>query len=50
MYHHVRECIEQELVELKYVPSNEMTADIMTKPLPRDTHQRHVRGLGLQAD
>lgn len=32
-YHHVRDTIEKGLVELKYIPTGEQTADIMTKGL-----------------
>jgi len=32
---------------LQYVRTEDMTADILTKALPRETFQRHVRGLGM---
>ena len=31
----------------EYVRTEYMTADILTKALPRETFQRHVRGLGM---
>ena len=47
-YHFIRDCFDQGLIELIYIPTTTMVADIMTKALPRDTHHRHVRSLGLQ--
>jgi len=47
-YHFVQDACAQGLIELNYLPTAEMPADIMTKALPRDTHQRHVKGMGLQ--
>jgi len=49
-YHFVRDTCAQGLIRLNYLPTTDMTADIMTKPLPRDTHQRHVKGMGLQEE
>lgn len=49
-YHFVRDARERRQIELQYLPTAEMTADILTKPLPRDTHQRHVSGMGLRPD
>jgi len=47
-YHFVQDACAQGLIELNYLPTAEMPADIMTKALPRDTHQRHVKRMGLQ--
>ena len=35
-YHHVRDAVEQQTIELCYCRSKEMLADIFTKPSPRD--------------
>ena len=32
-YHYIREALSEETIELKYCPTNEMIADIFTKPL-----------------
>ena len=48
-YHFVRDSIHQRLIELSYIPTTDMVADIMTKALPRDAHHRHVRNLSLMA-
>ena len=47
-YHFVRDSYVTGTIHLKYIPTTQMTADIMTKALPRDTHQRHVFNMGLQ--
>ena len=46
-YHFVREAVEEGIIVLEHRPSKEMTADILTKPLPRDSYQylRGKRGL-----
>ena len=49
-YHFVRDSFHQGLIELSYIPTTDMVADIMTKAVPRDTHHRHVRNLGLLAN
>ncbi len=35
-HHFIREKVEHKQVELKYCPTKEMIADILTKPIPRD--------------
>lgn len=47
-YHFVHDACTQGLIRLSYLSTTEMTADIMTKALPRDIHQRHVKGMGLR--
>ena len=34
-HHFVREAVENELIELVYCPTEEMIADILTKPLAK---------------
>lgn len=48
-FHIVREAIANGLIRLEYTRTTEMTADILTKALPRDLHQRHMEGLGIRA-
>lgn len=36
-YHLLRDLREQGIINVKYCPTDKMTADMMTKPLPRDT-------------
>ncbi|XP_036322285.1 secreted RxLR effector protein 161-like [Rhagoletis pomonella] len=46
-HHFVRECISARLFSLKHVPTQEMIADVMTKPLARANPERCLIGLGL---
>jgi len=46
-HHHVKDMIACRHILLRYIPTTDMTADIMTKALPRDAHQRHVNWIGL---
>ena len=34
-FHHVREALEDEIIDLMHCPTEQMTADILTKPLAR---------------
>lgn len=34
-YHFVQNCVQENIIDLNYVPTNKMLADILTKPLPR---------------
>ncbi|CAL1678207.1 unnamed protein product [Lasius platythorax] len=47
-HHFVREAVKETLVLIQHVPSDEMTADILTKGLPRGRHENFVRLLGLK--
>src|SRR6202020_1202120 len=40
-YHYVRDKVTDKTLELIYCPTNEMTADIMTKGLARNLHEKH---------
>ena len=46
-YHFVIDMITQNEVVLKHIPTNEMVANLFTKPIARDALVRHVRSLGL---
>jgi hypothetical protein len=46
-YHFIRECVENGNIALQYCPTNEMTADGMTKALPRDRHRYLVGKMGM---
>jgi len=48
-YHFIRERIQSGDIILEYMPTNEMTADMLTKPLPFYTFQKHVQNLGLRS-
>jgi hypothetical protein len=46
-YHFVRHQIREGRISLQYLPTTQMTADVMTKALPREPHQRHISAMGL---
>jgi len=43
----VRNACEHNAIHTTYLPTSEMTADIMTKSLPLKTHWKHVNGMGM---
>ena len=47
-YNFVRDLVAQKEVNMKYISTHDMVADPFTKPIPRDTFNRHVRSLGLR--
>ena len=46
-YHFIRYAIENEQIVLIYCPTNDMTADIFTKPLPSLKVKHFASALGL---
>ena len=46
-YHHVRGLAENNIIQLDYIPSADMVADGMTKPLPKKKFKSFVKQLGL---
>ena len=46
-YHFLRDQVTQGTIELLYVPTRDMAADQLTKPLSRDQHERCIRAMGL---
>ena len=46
-YHFIREKVHNGDIEIRYLPTTEMVADICTKSLPTQKHKCCVAGLGL---
>jgi hypothetical protein len=46
-YHAVRDYVEKKMIKVKYCPTSEMVADIMTKSLGRVLHENFVEKMGL---
>ena len=46
-YHYTRNLIREKRIQLDYVPTSEMLADLLTKPLARVQHVYLANGIGL---
>jgi hypothetical protein len=46
-YHFIRERIANKEISLVHCPTNVMTADVLTKSLPRDIFEFHRNNLGV---
>ena len=46
-YHYIRTAREQNEVAVVYLPTTDMTADILTKAFMREKHQRHIEGMEM---
>ena len=47
-YHVIRDLVAAKVIEVKYLETENMTADIMTKSLGFVLHARHTKGLGME--
>jgi hypothetical protein len=47
-YHYVRDMWEQGKIGLIYEPTATMTADVLTKALPKDRHWLHITHMGVR--
>ncbi|KIL57634.1 hypothetical protein M378DRAFT_16141 [Amanita muscaria Koide BX008] len=46
-YHFIRDAQDKGLIKVEYCPTNSQVADVLTKPLPREKHQRFSESMGL---
>lgn len=47
-YHYIRQMCEEKEIEVQYVPTQEMTADILTKSLASPMHNKCIQNLGFK--
>ena len=47
-HHFIREKLESDEINLEYCPTEDMLADVLTKALAKDRHQRLAKALGLR--
>jgi hypothetical protein len=47
-HHYIRERVEEKKIEVKYVPTTDQVADLLTKSLGRVLHMKFTRALGLK--
>ena len=48
-HHFIREKLENQEICLKYCPTEDIIADVLTKPLAKDRHQALTKAMGLKA-
>lgn len=48
-HHFVREQVAAGTISLQYIPTEDMLADVLTKPLSRDKHSRLVHDMGVHS-
>ena len=46
-YHCTRDLVEQEKIQLKYIPTQDMLADVLAKSLSQVQHEPPSNGIGL---
>ena len=46
-FHYIREQVNNGIVQLKFCPTDKMLADILTKGLSREQHEKLVKGLNV---
>jgi hypothetical protein len=46
-HHFIRDTVESGEIELQYCATDEMVADVLTKALAREKHEKHTAALGL---
>ena len=48
-YHWIREKVHAKRFTAEYCPTDNQTADVLTKALPRPKHEKHLKGMGMSA-
>ena len=46
-FHFVKDLVQKKQSVLQYIPTNEMPADMFTKPLVTNKHDANVRRIGM---
>ena len=46
-HHFIRDEIEEQRIRVEYIPTGDQVADVLTKALPREKHEKFSAGLGL---
>ena len=42
-----RSLMEEQRIRVEYIPTGDQVADVLTKALPREKHEKFSAGLGL---
>jgi hypothetical protein len=46
-WHFIRAYVENGTVNITYIPTANMVADILTKALPKERHWQHAQNMGM---
>jgi len=46
-HHFIQECVKNGDIKLKYIPTGDQVADVLTKGLPIAKHDKFVKAMGL---
>ncbi|KAG7188376.1 hypothetical protein KM043_008030 [Ampulex compressa] len=46
-YHHIRDLLDNKIIDVRYCPSDQLLADVLTKPLAREQFEFFVERLGF---
>jgi len=46
-YHHIRDCVQQRIMLLSYIPTKDQDVDILTKALTRSKFEYHRGRIGV---
>ena len=49
-FHFIKELVEKEIMEIKYIPTNDNIADIFTKGLNNKQHKKFIENLNLKTN
>jgi len=49
-FHYTRDMIRQSVITIRQIPTQEMAADGLTKPLNREKHSRFLHQIGFLSD
>jgi hypothetical protein len=48
-FHYTRDMVQQSIIAISQIPTNEMVADGLTKPLNQENHSRFLQQIGFKA-
>ncbi len=46
-YHFIREALQDDVIDLRFCPTSEMVADVLTKPLSRNRFEQFRCSMGM---
>ena len=47
-FHYIREAQQEGIINIRYCPTDEMVADLLTKPIPRGIFEKLRCSLGME--